>query len=431
MVKNAEKSEKAPDTGELRRVICADDDPGQRFLYERYLRGAGYEVRTVGNGQAVLNDLAENPADLLILDLQMPIMDGLTVLEHLRRDPDLYDLPVLIVSATESEATISQGLSLGARDFLVKPAREGELLAKVALVFRRQELASLTRAGFSPGSLFGGRYAIDMAIGSGGFASVYEATDVTSKERITVALKVLHLTGAEERDPRFIRHFLREAYEHSRLSHPNIVKLLDFGQSDNMYFLVMEYLEGLTVEEIVKMTGCLDEQSAVMLAYEVSKALQYLDSHALLHRDIKPQNIMITNEGTAKILDFGLARAINDETLSTGDEFRCSPRYASPEYIRGDENVDVRSDIYSLGVTLYYATSKNYPVGGTTTEETFRRHLTDQPRPLRQINPEISEDFGTLISLMLSKEPELRPSIGELCEMLEGLLDGPAPLAEN
>lgn len=390
------------------QILIADDDQTVQILYTRILGSRGYDIRCSGNGDDVLAALHEQRPDLLLLDLNMPGKGGLEVLKLLRRDDTLFNLPVVIVSALDAEDVIAFGLSLGANDYLVKPVKSGELVAKVEIALKKGRIKTLTDQGFTYGSLIAGKYEVDESLGSGGYGTVYLAHDVTEGQQQPVAIKVFHADRSSRQG--FITKFLREAYAHARLSHPNIVQLLDFGQSDNLYFLVMEYLQGHTLQEIIKGRGKLPEDMAMTIAYEIAKALDYLHLHKCVHRDLKPRNIMVTADGEAKLLDFGMARRIQEDTLSSSQFIGGTPQYLSPEYIRSSKNLDSRSDVYGLGMSIYYAVAGRYPFPDTEDDmEWIDYHLKTQPDPLALHADGISLGFCELVDRMLIKDREDRP----------------------
>jgi DNA-binding response OmpR family regulator len=409
-----------PAEGEGLRVICADDDRLLLTLYQKILSRKSYQVRTCETGSAVLPLLDQAPADLVILDLAMPGMSGLEVLAELRKHPLWHDLPVLIVSAISAEDTVAKGISLGADDYLVKPVRPGELLAKAGMALRKRRLASLTSTGLSLGSLLAYRYRIVSTLGAGGYGTVYLAQDVETQDQPRVAVKIFHADQSAKDG--FMSRYLREAYAHMRLQHPNIVRLLDFGHYGPVYYLVMEHLDGLNLADIIAQQGPLDVETAALIAYELSKALAYLGENGVVHRDVKPRNIMITHAGETKLLDFGLVRPVQDQTVSLSDRLRGTPHYVSPEYITANENLDIRADVYSLGVTLYHAVSKAFPFPEASDWEIIAHHLAQPRIPLGSRCPQLPPEFTALVDRMVQHDRERRPLPGELSQVLLRLL---------
>lgn len=391
-------------------IICADDDPSMQALYRVTLAHRGHDVRVVPNGEQVLTAFAEQPADVVILDVNMRPLGGIETCCELRKRPDSFNVPILFVSGADSENEIMQGLDIGADDYITKPFRTEELAAKVEVALKRRSMDT-QRLGLAPGSRFGGRYDLTRQIGSGGFSRVFEATDSQNGER--VALKIYELPASQRSDDEMRSRFLREAYEHSKLRHENIVRLRDFGHVGSMYFLAMDYVDGRSLKDVLAQSGSFNEKRLVQVGLSVARALKHLDEHELIHRDIKLENILVADEHV-RLVDFGLTRRKTDETLSLNQEFHCSPAYASPEYVLGMHDLDIRSDIYSLAISLYQLATNAMPIPGDSIMRILENQVEFSPRPLRQARPDLGEPFCDLIDRMLAKRSESRPSIAEV-----------------
>ena len=365
------------------------------------------------DGNEVLKVFDQAPVDLVILDLNMPGMSGMDTLMQLTKRLDAFNVPVLIVSAEDSEESIHDGLSSGASEYIIKPFKSAELLAKVRIALKKRDAREVSDMGMALGSRFAGRYLIQDRIGSGGFSTVFRAVDTHSEEEETVALKIFDLPPSKRNDHNFVSSFLREAYEHSKLRHPNIVELKDFGQIDGYYFLVMEFINGQTLEDFIKENGLLDEYHAAYICYEMVNAIEFMSQNSIVHRDIKPGNVILTVDGEVKLLDFGLAKKESENTLSIGDEFKGTPQFVSPEYIR-DDPLDFRSDIYALGGTLYYLSCGKPPIEAKSAIETLRAHLYNDFIRMEMRQPDFDHDFCLLINSMLAKEANERPSLKDM-----------------
>lgn len=393
---------------EIRRIFCADHEAIIQLLLSRLLKDEGYQVEIFNSGMPLLEHFIQDPCDLIIVGADMPGLSGFDVCSRIRHDQRNRGVPLILILRDDDRENISKSLECGATDVLYTPIRAAELLGKISLLHQKRNETATVEIGTAPGSIFSGSYRIVQQIGSGGSGTVFYALDISREPHRPLALKVIELpmhTGQRHRS-----RLLREAYEHSRLKHPNIVELIDFGQVGGIYFLAMEYVEGLTLTEMVEDTGPLSEDTLLFVAMEVLKALRYFNENHLIHRDIKAANIMVGTDGDVKLLDFGLIRNEDDATLSADDEFHGTPLYSAPEYILGEGHLDIRTDIYSLGVTLYYAASGTYPITGVNIRDVFRSHIESEIEPLHQRVPEISSEFSSLISTMLAKNPAARPS---------------------
>ncbi|HEV3028811.1 MAG TPA: serine/threonine-protein kinase, partial [Planctomycetota bacterium] len=263
-------------------------------------------------------------------------------------------------------------------------------------------------------------YRILRCLGSGAMGDVYLAQQ-TSLDR-PVAIKLLPPELAKNQE--FVQRFLSEARSAAKLSHENIVASIDVGESSGRYYFVMEVIEGATLQEILKRSGKLPEKQAMDFAKQIANGLRHAHQMGLIHRDIKPANIMIHGERTAKICDFGLAREVNaDVTLTVPGTVQSSPAYASPEQCRGRRDLDHRTDMYSLGVTLFEMLTGQRPFLADNAGALFIKHATETPPSPQSLNPSISAAANQLVLRLLKKEPKQRfESYDQLMEAIEGVL---------
>lgn len=238
-----------------------------------------------------------------------------------------------------------------------------------------------------PGRILAGRYRIDQQIGVGGMAVVYRATDLNTQH--FVAVKVLK--PEYNQDAEYVARFQREAEAASKMTHHNIVNLLDVGMdSSGNRYLIMEYVEGQTLKDVIREKGRLSETSAVQITIRILSALQHAHSNGIIHRDIKPQNILMQSDGHVKVADFGIARMANKNTLAKGDSVMGSVHYFSPEQASGKE-AGVTSDIYSVGVTLYEMLTGRVPFDSNNPVAIAMQHIHNTPVPIQQYAPETSD----------------------------------------
>ena len=265
----------------------------------------------------------------------------------------------------------------------------------------------------SIGRVLAGRYQINGFIGEGGMSRVWRALDQNTGKN--VAVKVLREEYSE--DESFIRRFDREAQAASRMSHPNIVNLLDVGvEEDGTRYLVMEYVQGKTLKRFIQESGALRPEIAAQIIIRVLAALQHAHQNGVVHRDIKPQNILIDKEGTVKVADFGIARMANAQTVSQTDEsVMGSVYYFSPEQARGAA-VDARSDIYSVGVVFYEMLTGKVPFTGDSPVAIAMQHLQTAPIPPAEVNPSVSSALDFVVLHAMEKKPRRRYQSAE--EML-------------
>ncbi len=277
--------------------------------------------------------------------------------------------------------------------------------------------------------VLGDRYEIHQRLARGGMAQVYLARD-RSLDR-PVAVKELVPEFAT--DPSFVERFRREAQAAANLSHPNIVGVYDWGTQDGTYFIVMEYVDGPSLSQVIRRDGPLHPRRAAELAGEVAAALGFAHSRGVVHRDVKPGNVLLTATGQSKVTDFGIARALSspDDDLTQAGSVMGTATYFSPEQAQGLP-VDPRSDLYSLGVVLYEMVTGRPPFSGDTPLAIAYKHVQDQPAPPSTIVPEVPRGLEAIIMKLLQKRPDDRyPSAEALRADLNRYLDGDLTAAER
>lgn len=272
-----------------------------------------------------------------------------------------------------------------------------------------------------------GGYEVMSRLGKGQMGSVYKARQL-SLDRV-VALKVLpsRLAG----DKRYLDRFLREAKAAGRLNHPNIVTAVDFGESDGLYYYAMDYIEGVNVGAILEEEGKLGEDEALAIALQIAKALEHAHKHNIIHRDIKPENIMLDMEGMARLCDLGLAREANEDgALTQVGIVLGTPYYVSPEQAQGRRDLDIRSDIYSLGITLFHMVTGEVPFKGPTGPAIMVKHINDEMPDPRKFNPNLSNGTAQLIRKMTAKKRERRyQTPADMIKDMERVIAGERPAA--
>ena len=254
------------------------------------------------------------------------------------------------------------------------------------------------------GRLLGNRYEIIEKIGNGGMATVYKATDKVLKRYVAVKILRDEFTTDEE----FIKRFEVEAQSAARLTHPNIVSIYDVGVEENLYYIVMELIQGKTLKEIiVEERGPLPWKWSVNVAIQIASALEMAHRNNIVHRDIKPHNIIITEDGIAKVTDFGIAKAVSNSTITAFGTTIGSVHYFSPEHARGGYT-DAKSDIYSLGVVMYEMVTGKVPFDADTPVSVALKHMQEEPEEPIEVNPNIPTAVNKIIMKALQKDSTLR-----------------------
>ena len=249
------------------------------------------------------------------------------------------------------------------------------------------------------GTIFAGRYRLERKLGSGGMADVWLAEDQELGRK--VAIKMLHERYAN--DTQFVERFRREATHAAGLSHPNVVSIYDRGEAEGSYFIVMEYVEGRTLKELLVTRGPCPVPVAISYVRQVLAALRYAHRNGIVHRDIKPHNVLVDHEGRVKVADFGIARAGSSQMTEAGSIIGTA-QYLSPEQARGAP-VDESSDLYSTGIVLYELLTGELPFTGETPVEIAMKHLSQVPPAPSSIRPEIPRDLDLVVLRALAKEP--------------------------
>ncbi|HZW34567.1 MAG TPA: serine/threonine-protein kinase [Isosphaeraceae bacterium] len=312
-----------------------------------------------------------------------------------------------LATAAEIEACKTQRKQMVAKQkeepkSLLEIMVEAKVLTRSQMVRLLQEAGETTRKFQIPG------YQVIGKIGKGSMGVVYKARQV-SVDRV-VAIKILLDSLAQNKE--FIKRFEREAKIAARLAHNNVVNAIDAGEVDGHYFFVMEYVEGVTIKEYLDQHKVFEEKEALRIVLAVAEALKHAYERGLIHRDIKPENVILTRGGGVKLADLGLARITDDEKwgLSEAGMAIGTPYYISPEQVRGQTNIDIRADIYSLGATLYHMVTGRVPYGGESPTEVMRKHVNPNVMivPPDHLNTKLSGGLGMVVETMMAKNREQR-----------------------
>jgi CheY-like chemotaxis protein len=426
-------------------IFIVDDNPNNLTLLANILRAAGYQVRAANAGDQALTAIGMLPPDLVMLDIQMPGMDGYEVCRRLKADAATRDIPVLFISALGEALDKVAAFDAGGQDYVTKPFEALEVLARVEnqirilrlhedLERRNAELlrmnTELTRAQqrtarvFSalsdalPGTVLDDKLRFEEKIGEGGFGAVFRATHLGLNRQ--VAVKVLRPTATND-TPEAVERFRTEGISACRVDHPNAVSVLDFGTSSaGTPYLVMELLSGETLRSEMKRCGALPVARCVEIVLPVCAALAEAHAHGVVHRDVKPSNIFLHRSRggeVVKVVDFGLAKLLGDNPDGTLDEetltagFVGTPEYVAPERV---ENVqyDGRSDVYSLGIMLYEMLCGRLPFQRSPGRGPYAvalMHVRGDVPPLRDLNPSVPEAVEGVVLRALRKDPSDRP----------------------
>lgn len=290
-------------------------------------------------------------------------------------------------------------------------------------VVTERQLARLKRAAEKPqGDLHIPGYHIHERLGAGAMGAVYHATQLSVQR--PVALKVL--APKYSADAKYVELLQAEARATGQLNHPHIVGVIEAGSANRIAYIVMEYVDGGTVNDVLVKEKRLSEERSLQVARQIALALEHAHSRGFVHRDVKPKNIMLTKSGSAKLADLGLARPIEDEERNKAEAGQAlgTPYYISPEQAQG-QPATPQSDLYSLGVTLYHMLTGRLPFQGQGRAEVMRKHIREQPIPPDHLVPTISQSAAEIVEMLMQKAPSARYSnAAELVEDIDLALGG-------
>jgi len=323
-----------------------------------------------------------------------------------------------LVTRDEVKTVPTDG-KLGAEKYLQKLHKAG--LLTLGQMDRCKEDMNLLVGQQIPG------YVLLEKIGAGAMGVVYKALQTRLNRQVAIKL----LKGKRSRDPQFFAELEREARLAAKLSHNNIIQAIDIGSAGKFHYFVMELVEGKTIQEEMKAgKKRYDEKEALEIILQIAQALEHANKRGLVHRDIKPGNIVLTKDGIAKLADLGMARENTDIDLINKEKGMIigTPNYIAPEQVRGQTDIDTRADIYSLGATLYHMVTGQPPFTGATVMEVVKAHETQELTPPDHLNVNLSAGIGEVVEMMMAKDRDERyHTAGELIIDLECLLNEEPP----
>lgn len=432
-------------------IVIVDDNPNNLTLLAGILREHGYQVRVAKSGMRALELIAFQAPELVLLDIEMPEMDGYEVCRRLKTERVLQSFPVIFISALGETSDKVKGFEAGCVDYVTKPFQAEEVLARVAtqleiyrlrrhLELRNAELAKrnaelleahnrtsrvfLALSEALPGTVLDKKYRLDVKIGSGGFGVVYRAMHLDLER--SVAIKIFKpIPGNDTTEA--LERFRLEGVAASRFVHPNVVEVYDFGISENgIAYIVMELLRGFTLCEALYSKGTLPLNRCVEILVPVCQALAEAHAAGIVHRDVKPSNIFLhqTKHGeVVKLVDFGIAkqtRPAGETSVTTNDtgyvigtsDYMAPERFMSPD-------CDGQVDVYSVGVMFYEMLVGKLPHNSKLPQA----RLLELPVPIESVDASIPIEVQILLKRVLSKDSMVRPTPPRLASELSSLLN--------
>jgi len=390
-------------TAQPSAILIVDDNPLNSELLSRRLSKKGFATQCVDNGNDALRLMQNTEFDLILLDIMMPGISGMEVLEEARKIFSKGELPIIMVTSRGSSEDVVEALNMGANDYIMKPIDFPVALARIQTqISHRNEFVQFTQSkmnyALATGEKFG-NYLIQEKLGQGGMGSVYKVYDPIL-ERI-VALKVI-LQGHEFTSSQ-IERFTREAKAIARIKHPNIVAVHEIGELPRHYF-TMDFIEGQNLSQMINGSP-LPAERVVSLTTKIASALIAAHAKGIIHRDLKPSNIMVDDDWEPHLMDFGLAKLDSEEAqiTRTGDIVG-TPEYMAPEQVDpGLGEFDAVSDLYAVGIILYEMLTGATPFNGTPIRVMWQK-LNATPQPPRSLVPTVSAALEAVCLKAITKE---------------------------
>ena len=410
----------------MAKLLVSDDDPHLLEYVTLVLEGAGHRVVTTSDPKVVCELAAADRFDAIILDVNMPV-SGYEILSRLRGEESTANLPILFLSGMGEDKDRVRGLREGADDYLVKPFVPDELVLRVErLVSWRQRSEGPgwngdeeTEEQYTDGKRRFGRYEVIEVIGQGSMGTVYLGRD-PRLERL-VALKTIRLEAASTQIHRneMLERLRREAITIARFSQPNIIAVYDMGDAQDSAFIAMELVKGLSLRDLIRQRGPLSPDELIPMAAAVARGLAAAHAHEVIHRDVKPGNVLLGRDGGIKVSDFGLAFVVSSMS-SDSTEISGTPGYVPPEVMNQNPYTE-SGDLFGLGATLYESLTGTHPLAGPTLRDTIMNTLQGKIRPLTELRDDVPSALDDLISQLLSTDPDHRPTAEDSAELLEQL----------
>ena len=404
------------------RVLLVDDERALLETLAEVLEAAGFSVDTASDGREALRRIEAKEPEVVVADVEMPGMDGYELCRRLRSS-GRQDIPFLFCSGRDAPAALLEGLRAGADDYIHKPASAVELTLKLRRQVDRvralraaaaeagtgvnaQVLAGIERRLLeSPASgVRLGRFDLREVLGHGSMGTVFKAWD-TKLER-WAAVKTVRAGAATAGfwDGDLVRRLVSEAAMIARFNHPHVVTIYDVKDAADAAYLVMEFVDGVTLQDLVTHSRRLEPQSAVPLLVALARALTAAHAGHLVHRDLKPGNVLLGRDASIKLTDFGIASFISSGVR--GAVFG-TPGYLPPETLRG-EPIQASVDLFALGALAYRALAGRPAFAGRTAEEILANTLNQRVPPLREVGADVSAELEAIVAALLDPDPKQR-----------------------
>ena len=400
-------------------ILIAEDNKLTMMIYKKIISYLGHEIIACYNGLEALEAVKKQKVDLAILDFMMPEMDGLEACREIRKQPNGISIPIIVVSANDSQEEILQCLNAGANDYLVKPIKEPILIAKLKNFLKTSSLHKNEIEIVKNKVAIADRYKVEKILGYGTHSIVFLAFDQENDNK-KVAVKLLNQNILTEE---LANSVIELSMNLQKLKLNNVIEIIDFGQYNGHVFIVLEFAEQGDFASTLKQKEKLDEVEVVQMLLDITQAFISMEENNIQHLDIKPENILICEDGTHKLTDFGIIKEETNATMSIKSEIWSTASYAPPEIFLEQNKISIKSDVYSLGVTAYMAITGDNPFFAEKSNVAMFRQINLKPTSILQLEIQCSVELSLIIDMMLSKTPEQRPSPLDLKETLTYILN--------
>ncbi len=392
----------------MAHILIADDDRVIHFIYSKIITALGHDITKCVNGLEAVDAVRDNSFDLIILDNMMPEMDGYKACQEIRRLPNGIAVPIIIVSADDSQESILKFLSAGANDYLLKPISEPILVAKLKNFLKTASLHKNEFEMVKQQATIADKYKICKVLGYGAHSVVFLAEHLEENRLVAVKLLNRHAVAEELLAP-----ITELALKLQDADLDNVVEILGMGQYGDNIYIILEYADGGDLGSKLKQVGRMSEKEVVDVGYDIATALVSMAKNNITHLDLKPENVMI-DKGVYKLSDFGVVAERPGTTMALTQEIWGTPAYSAPEVLVDSKNISIKSDIYSLAICLYESLVGDNPFAADKPAVSMFRQLNLAPIPLMDMGGHFSVECSALVDAMLSKDSALRPSPTEL-----------------
>lgn len=409
----------------LANLLVSDDEPQVLEFIRLVLEEAGHCVTATSDPGQVQTLAGRSGIDAIVLDVNMPI-SGFEVLHRLRSNSATASLPILFLSGLGGSRDRVRGLRQGADDYMVKPFEPDELLFRVERLLESRERASAPPPETIPPSVAGAslpqrfdRYEVLDVIGQGSMGTVYRGHDPRLERPVALKTIRLETLSNEVQRDEMLDRLRHEAVTIARCAHPNLITVYDMGGLESSAFIAMELVDGMSLRDVIKATGPLPPERVIPLAVSIANGLAAAHLKDVIHRDVKPGNVLLGFDGEIKVSDFGLAFVVSAMTTDSA-EITGTPGYVPPEVLH-QQPFSAAGDVFSFGATLYESLTAVHPLAGITLRDTILNTLHGIWQPMHQRVEGIPEELEELVRVMLSTEPEARPPVTQVVQVLEDL----------